>query len=202
MSSKTIYYVYAYLRSKDSKTAKAGTPYYIGKGKGNRAYNKSKSEIRRPSNKTFIVLVEQNLTELGALALERRLIRWYGRLDLSSGILRNKTDGGDGLSGRQYTVEQRLAIANRYKGTTIPQARKDKISATLTGRISTTINTKWWNDGKVNKMSSTCPGPKFKIGKLVLGKWWNNGLVEKLAVDPPGPLFTVGRLDRRTSVTS
>jgi len=26
------FYVYAYVRSKDSTTAKAGTPYYIGKG--------------------------------------------------------------------------------------------------------------------------------------------------------------------------
>jgi hypothetical protein len=35
----TIYYVYAYLRTKDSKTAKAGTPYYIEKGKDKRAYD-------------------------------------------------------------------------------------------------------------------------------------------------------------------
>lgn len=41
MSSNHIYYVYAYIRSKDSDTAKAGTPYYIGKGKHKRAFSKA-----------------------------------------------------------------------------------------------------------------------------------------------------------------
>lgn len=80
MTSNNIYYVYAYIRSKDSVTAKAGTPYYIGKGKGLRAYDDHYTH-KPPSNKKFIIFLETNLSEIGSLALERRYIRWYGRKD-------------------------------------------------------------------------------------------------------------------------
>jgi hypothetical protein len=96
-----IYYVYAYIRSRDSDTGMAGTPYYIGKGKNGRAYDTrhTRRSISVPKDKRFIVFMEANLTELGAFALERRYIHWYGRRDNGTGILHNKTNGGDGASG-------------------------------------------------------------------------------------------------------
>lgn len=104
MTSSCIYYVYAYIRAKSSTTAKAGTPYYIGKGSGNRAWSCGKNGnhgtiAKTPQNANQIVILESNLTELGALALERRLISWWGRKDTKTGILLNGTDGGDGVSG-------------------------------------------------------------------------------------------------------
>lgn len=99
------YYVYTYLRD-------AGSPYYMGKGKGNRAYTKGKGEIGKPIDQTNIVISEQGLTEVDALTLEKQMISQYGRKDNNTGILRNKTDGGEGPGGIKQSPE---VIAQRVK---------------------------------------------------------------------------------------
>ena len=80
------HYVYAYLRED-------GSPYYIGKGVGNR-YKKRHSIAIPPEER--IQFVANNLTNEEACAFEKLLILKLGRKDLGTGILRNQTEGGDG----------------------------------------------------------------------------------------------------------
>ena len=126
MEKSVDFYVYAYLRAD-------GTPYYIGKGKDDRAWSK-RHRINLPVDKNRIVMLETKLTELGALALERFYIRWYGRKDCNTGILHNRTDGGEGFSGIIITEETKKRMSISQTGKKRSEQTKQKMRLLAKGR--------------------------------------------------------------------
>ena len=104
-----IYYTYAFLREDR-------TPYYIGKGKGNRAYRRRDKGIKPPKDKSKILILKQNLTEEESFRHEVYMIAVFGRKDLGTGILHNRTNGGDGVSGAVVSDETRRKMSEALKG--------------------------------------------------------------------------------------
>jgi hypothetical protein len=131
------FYVYAYLRSKDSERGVKYSPYYIGKGSGDRCLSKKGRAVPTPKDGAFIVFIQEGLAEEEAFSLERYCIAMYGRVDDGTGILHNRCDGGEGSSGRIVSTECRVQLKEarrregRWKGKGNPKFGGDALRGEL-----------------------------------------------------------------------
>jgi hypothetical protein len=186
------FYTYAYLREDR-------TPYYIGKGKGRRLYDKGKGEVGKPKDKSRIIYLKQNLTEEEAFRHEIYMIAVFGRIDLGTGILRNLTGGGDGSSGYIHNEEALKKISDAMKGKSAHNKGKSPSEETKR-KLSEAHKGKTLSEEHKRKLSVMGKGKTFseqtrrKLSEAKKGKkWWNDGLGNcKLVLECPGNGWMLG----------
>ena len=165
-SESSDFYTYAWLREDK-------TPYYIGKGRGNRAYKKAR-RYRPPDDR--IIILKRNLTESEAIKHEIYMIFVLGRKDTGTGILRNKTDGGDGKSGAIVSAEARQKISNYQRGRKKP-GLGEKVRAAQKGTkrkpLSPEHRAKLRGRTSPNKGKPMTEGQKQKIRNSKKGVPWS-----------------------------
>lgn len=116
-----------------------GTPFYVGKGSGQRSHaffkNRSKYHknivLRYGAGKigvcVFPCASEQNAFELEVIIIE--VLRKAGH------SLANLTDGGDGVSGYVFTKDDLAKMSAAHIGKTLPPEQRAKMSASRMGRV-------------------------------------------------------------------
>lgn len=120
-----MFYTYLWLRED-------GTPYYVGKGKDDRAFTSSSHSVHRPPDISRIILQEFE-SEVDAYTAEIFFILYYGRLDSGTGCLRNLTDGGENPpspKGKKLsqTTKKRISEGNKGKPKSVEHVRKNRES--------------------------------------------------------------------------
>ena len=173
------FYTYAYLREDR-------TPYYIGKGQGRRISNRQKKDMKSPKDKSRIIYLKQNLTEEEAFRYEKYMIAVFGRKDLGTGILRNRTDGGDGMSGFTHSEETRKKISEKNKGRKLTEEHKQKLKEANKNQSEETRRKKAHknnNFAKGNKIDREIVDRLTEHKKQ--RKWWNNGINQKFCIECP-----------------
>lgn len=148
-----MFYAYLWLREN-------GTPYYVGKGKGKRAFTNNSHRIGKPTDDDRIMLQEFE-TEEDAFFAEKFLIALYGRKDNGTGILRNLTDGGEdppNLKGRKRSREGVLRGALKRTGLKRTEEQKLRLSEAHKDQVT-------WMKGKTHLEESNQKNREAHLGK-------------------------------------
>lgn len=158
---KNEYYVYLHLRKSD------GSVFYVGKGKGRRAWNlkhRTNSRWQRVSRKhgCEVVLVAQDLPEVCALSMERALIGVYRN------SLVNMTDGGEGASGYVHTPEGRAKMSAAWEGRVVTEEWRANMSKARKGKPHSPEHVRKQAEAQRGKVYSE--ETKAKIGAAQRGK--------------------------------
>ena len=126
MTNPNRFYVYAYLRED-------GTPYYIGKGCGRRISEKHNVKVPPKSRRIKLIW---DVSEGQAFKYERLAVKFYGCKHNGTGILRNMTDGGEGVSGYRHTAKAKAKFSLRRNS----EESNAKRSAAQAGRPHAAIH--------------------------------------------------------------
>jgi hypothetical protein len=150
------YYTYAYLR-------KDGTPYYIGKGKGNRCNQKHGKNCNPPKDKNKIIKLKQNITEEEAFKHEIYMIAIFGKKCNGTGILMNISDGGNAppvfygedSPTKRPEVRAKIGAANkkRLKGRKCSEESKRKQSNTWKEKLKNNPRPMSYYEENLKKMA-------------------------------------------------
>lgn len=143
MNTINEFYVYMLLDPRHNNR-----PFYIGKGKKYRAQehinqpNRGKNNIKiniinkiiKDGLKPILYYYEKNISENQAFLLEIELIKKYGKLVDGTGSLANLTNGGEGLSGYNFTDDHRTKIGLKHKNKKLSEETKNKLSLFRSGK--------------------------------------------------------------------
>ena len=157
------HYVYEHLRNDD------GTVFYVGKGKGRRAYVTSKhhrsewwTRVVEKCGGFTVQFIAVDISEQDAFEKEKQAIANYR----AQGVrLVNMTDGGDGSSGAKRSEQWKALMSAVHKGKTTSLEVRQKISASVRALGYT------HSDEAKDKMSEVHKGHKRSLGYRHSEEW-------------------------------